>query len=236
MIKVVEFSKKTGDYSNLSETDIRILALTCKIHRENGGNFNEEPGMTRPYQNRAKIDEWITPESFKSNDGRVSLVSYDFSIQNAALQMGLKLLSPLGIEIKHLKLWAKRCKSCMEVCEDVEKEFCPHCGNHSLYRVSYAVDLDGKTTYYEPKKKKNALQGTVFPIPNPKGGKNSNDLILREDQLFLMGGRQNKWNWKKPKAYDSESLEFFGYDLKAKSGFKYGPSKKNPNEARKKKH
>ena len=74
------------------------------------------------------------------------------------------------------------------------------------------------------------LTGTIYPIPLPKGGKNSNDIILREDQLLLMGGRQNKWNWKKPEVYDKESVEFFGHSIKANSGFKYGPACKNPNQ------
>ena len=231
---VVEFSKKTGDFTSLSDTDICIIALTCKLHRENGGTFHAEPGEIRPFLNQAKMDEWITPENYKTQDDRISLVTFDFAIQNVAKQIGLKILNPGGVEIKFLKKWVKKCKACEEICEDVEKEFCPYCGNHSLFKISYTVDGNGNKKFYEPKIKRNHVVGTIFPIPAPKGGKNSEDIILREDQLLLMGGRQNKWNWKKPVVYDAESVEAFGYKLKATSGFKYGPNRKNPNEPHKK--
>jgi len=116
----------------------------------------------------------------------------------------------------------------------VEKEFCPSCGNHTLYKISYSIDAEGKTQYYEPKKKKNYQRGNVFPIPNPKGGKFNNDMILREDQLLMMGGRQNKWNWKKPEVYDPESVEAFNFQLQKVNPYKYGPERRNPNEPIKK--
>jgi RNA-binding protein NOB1 len=234
ILSVVEFSKKTGDYSSLSPVDIQILALAVRLHKENGGQVNENPGEIRANQNRAKLDEWITPETFKSNDGKVSFVTFDFALQNVALQMGVKIMNPSGIEIRFLKKWVKKCRACNEICEDAEKEFCPECGNHSLIKISYTVDNEGNRQYYEGKNRKNDLTGTVFPIPLPKGGKNSNDIILREDQLLLMGGRQHKWNWKKPEVYDKESVEFFGHNVKSSSGFKYGPACKNPNQKHKK--
>ena len=234
ILYVIEFSKKTGDYPSLSDTDIRILALACRLHRESGGTLSDSPGEIRPFQNQAKLDEWITPENYKVQDGRVCLVSYDFAVQNVGIQAGIKLVNNGGLEIRFLKRWAKRCKSCGEVCEDVEKEFCPDCGNHTLVKVSYTVEADGSKKFYEPRIKRNLLAGTVYPIPAPKGGKNCEDVILREDQLFLMGGRQNKWNWKKPKVYDAESVDVFGHNLKATSGFRYGPHRKNPNEPHKK--
>lgn len=231
---VIEFSKKTGDFSSLSDTDLRILALACRLHRESGGKLSAEPGEIKSFRNQAKLDEWITPENYKQADSRVSLVTFDFAIQNVAIQTGLKVVSNGGVEIKFLKKWVKKCKACEEICEDVEKEFCPACGNHSLVKISYSVDAAGEKKFYEPKVKRNHLTGTIFPIPMPKGGKHCEDVILREDQLFLMGGRQNKWNWKKPKVYDAESIDVFGYNLKATSGFKYGPNRKNPNEPHKK--
>lgn len=42
---VVDFSKKTGDYPNLSVTDIKVIALAYQIHKENYGtdNLKTEP-------------------------------------------------------------------------------------------------------------------------------------------------------------------------------------------------
>ena len=231
---VITFSKKTGDFSSLSQTDIQVLALAVRLHKESGGTISESPGQIKPYSNRAKLDEWITPDNFKSASDKVSLVTFDFAIQNVAMQMGVKITNPSGIEIRFLKKWVKKCTACNEICDDPEKEFCPECGNHSLVKVSYTVDDQGNKQFYEVRNKKVDLTGTIYPIPLPKGGKNSNDIILREDQLLLMGGRQNKWNWKKPEVYDKESVEFFGHSIKANSGFKYGPACKNPNQKHKK--
>ena len=54
---VLNFAKKTGDLQSLSDTDIGIIALACRLHKEAGGSLCSEPGEIRPYQNRAKLDE-----------------------------------------------------------------------------------------------------------------------------------------------------------------------------------
>ncbi|CAG9322386.1 unnamed protein product [Blepharisma stoltei] len=229
----LEFARKTGDIRSLSATDIKVIALACRLERERGGLLKSEPGEIRSNENQVhRMDnEWITPENFKSTpDSRVCVLTLDYAIQNVAIQMGLRLLSLGGLEIKYLKRWVQKCRSCHEICEDPEKEFCEACGNHTLYKISYSIDAEGKTQYHEPRKTKNNLRGQVYPVPTPKGGKNNSDLILREDQLLMMGGRQNKWNWKKPDVYDPESIEAFGYNLQVKNPHKYGPDRRNPNE------
>jgi rRNA maturation endonuclease Nob1 len=232
--QVVSFAKLTGDFSSLSETDLQVLALACRLHCERGGELRTQPGESRPFNNAARLDEWITPDNYKPPAETVSLVTFDFAVQNVAVQMGIRVKSADGLEIRYVKRWAKRCTACGEICEDTEKEFCPSCGNHALGKISYSVDEEGNRVYYEGRRKKNDLTGSVFPIPNPRGGKDKDDIILREDQLMLMGGRQHKWNWKKPQVFDKEAVEFFGFKVQAKSGFKYGPSRKNPNQPSKK--
>lgn len=193
---VVEFAKKTGDIRSLSTTDIKVIALACKLQRERGGELKESPTdmLTNNNKKHHMNDDWITPENFKATaeDTRACILTMDFAMQNVAIQMGLRLLSLGGLEIRHLKRWVQKCRSCFDICEDPEKEFCPACGNHTLYKISYSIDAEGKTQYHEPKKLRKNLRGSVFPIPAPKGGRNNDDIILREDQLLLMGGRQNK--------------------------------------------
>jgi len=230
---VQEFARKTGDIRSLSSTDIGVIALACKLHRENGGQLAQNPGEILTNQNKASDwNEWITPENFTQ---RVGMMSLDFAMQNVAKQLGLRVLSAGGLEIRHVKRWVQKCRACFEICEDVEKEFCPWCGNHTLYKISYSVNPKGEKVFHEPKKKKSNLQGTVYPIPLPKGGKQHDDVILREDQLYLMGGRQHKWNWTKPEAFDPDSLEAFDYKLKPKCPYKFGHKRRNPNEPVKKK-
>lgn len=46
-LTVTEFSKKTGDYPSLSATDIKVLALTYQLERENVGSshLKSEPDV-----------------------------------------------------------------------------------------------------------------------------------------------------------------------------------------------
>jgi len=105
---VIEFARKTGDVRSLSNVDISVIALACKLERERGGELRPEPGDIRSNNNRSHNmnDEWITPENFKSTvDGRVCILTLDYAMQNVAIQIGLRLISLGGLEIKYLKRW-----------------------------------------------------------------------------------------------------------------------------------
>ena len=125
-----------------------------------------------------------------------------------------------------------------KILDEVEREFCPDCGSHTLYKISYSVDSSGNVRYHEPRNRKVNLRGkivrsTQFPIPNPKGGKQSSDMILREDQMLLMNGRQHAWKSKQIKEdpLDLDAVEKFGLNLKKKQQHKFGHNRRNPNEA-----
>lgn len=62
--------------------------------------------------------------------------------------------------------------------------FCDYCGSHTLIKVSVYIREDGTITYFKNPKRKVNLKGTIFSIPKPVGGRNSKDMILREDQLL----------------------------------------------------
>ena len=36
-----EYSRKTGDYPSLSATDLKVIALTYELHKNNGGVVKE---------------------------------------------------------------------------------------------------------------------------------------------------------------------------------------------------
>jgi RNA-binding protein NOB1 len=76
----------------------------------------------------------------------------------------------------------------------MDKEFCQKCGNHTLYRISKYVDRTGTVRYNDRLPKRFTTRGKKFPIPKPKLGKHNNDLILTEDQMYQMNGRQHAWN------------------------------------------
>ena len=225
---VVDFAKQTGDYPSLSDNDICLIALAVKAYREQGKPLKASPGVVRTNMNpsRGWDGDWVMP----TEEVSTYLMTLDFAMQNVATQMGIRVMSAQGLEIRFLKRWVLKCKACLEICPNGEKPFCPACGNHTLYKISSSVDAQGNVQYHEPKFKKRGLRGTIYSIPMPKGGRSAGDLILREDQLLMMGGRQNKWNWKTPKAYDTDALESFNIQLQKKCPFQYGHGRKNPNE------
>lgn len=57
---VTEFSKKTGDYSSLSATDIKVIALTYQLEKEKVGSDHlrsaPETQKTISFQNRPTVD------------------------------------------------------------------------------------------------------------------------------------------------------------------------------------
>jgi RNA-binding protein NOB1 len=74
-------------------------------------------------------------------------------------------------------------------CRDLDKRFCPSCGNATLLRTTVSTSAKtGKQTVHLKKNFQYALRGSKFTIPDSKAGrakgqqKAGNGLILREDQ------------------------------------------------------
>jgi RNA-binding protein NOB1 len=128
-----------------------------------------------------------------STGGRmtVACITGDFAVQNVLLQMGLSLIGVNGARIRSVKSFVLRCHACMKVCKDMEKRFCPTCGNATLTKVGVTIDDNAKNGVQLHMKKNYQfnLRGSKYSIPLPKpgsasGGKTGGSgLILREDQL-----------------------------------------------------
>ncbi|KXL43231.1 hypothetical protein M433DRAFT_58803 [Acidomyces richmondensis BFW] len=155
-------------------------------------------------------DGWITPSNLKrrqAQDANSSLVqspepkimqvgvlTTDFAMQNVILQMNLNLLSPSMTRVKHIKTFVLRCHACFQVTKNMDKQFCPRCGQPTLTRVSCSTDANGEFRLHLKKKMQWNTRGDRYSIPKPVhgsangrkkgGGKNGwgNDLILTEDQ------------------------------------------------------
>lgn len=56
---VTEFAKKTGDYSSLSATDVKVIALTYQLEKEKIGinHLRTEPKITQTVDSNAKKAE-----------------------------------------------------------------------------------------------------------------------------------------------------------------------------------
>ncbi|KAH8755676.1 Nin one binding Zn-ribbon like-domain-containing protein [Diaporthe sp. PMI_573] len=159
-------------------------------------------------------DGWITPSNLKKHqakDSQVStpseaiettlqaaLLTSDFAMQNVALRINLFLVSPSNLSrIKKLKTWVLRCYGCFSVTRQMEKQFCPKCGQATLTRTSCSTDSSGRMQLHLKRNFQYNKRGNVYSIPKPVhgtangkmvgvqgGGKGhwGRDLILAEDQ------------------------------------------------------
>ncbi|CAK7199224.1 20S-pre-rRNA D-site endonuclease nob1 [Sporothrix eucalyptigena] len=160
--------------------------------------------------------EWITPSNLKKHKEKESvgaptqpiqrrlqaaLLTSDFAMQNVALRINLNLLSPSLTRITRVKTWVLRCHGCFAVTRQMEKQFCPQCGQATLTRTSCATDgTTGKFQIFLKKNFQYNKRGNVYSVPKPvhgsasgkfnkdvqggRGGHNGwgRDLILSEDQ------------------------------------------------------
>ncbi|KAF9551950.1 Nin1 binding protein [Mortierella hygrophila] len=197
--------------------------------------------------------EWITPENVKKfkRHGtlkpkkkvrkallmQVACTTADYAMQNVLLQMGLNLLSIDGLRISKVKNWVLRCHACTKVTHDMEKKFCPSCGNSTLMRTSTSTDQNGNVKYYLKKNMVYNLRGTKYSIPAPKGGRKNNDLILREDQREFELSMKFQRRQKKIDAFDPDYVpRLLEGQIDVRNPFGapvIGYGKRNPNAVKK---
>ncbi|KAI9914194.1 hypothetical protein PsorP6_005907 [Peronosclerospora sorghi] len=189
---------------------------------------------------------WITSDNFAKfiaspfGDGKgveeissrlsVACITTDFSMQNVMLQIGLRLLSTEGMIIKRVKQWILRCIACFTTSSEMERLFCPKCGNSTMERVSYSLDRDGRMTFYTRANRPSKLAGTKFSLPKPKGGRNG-DLLLREDQLLvgIWGQRQRQHRKVVQSAFGENVAHDLGVKAEKQTCITVGYGRMNPN-------
>ncbi|KAJ3187438.1 Nin1 binding protein [Gaertneriomyces sp. JEL0708] len=199
-------------------------------------------------------DGWITPDNInkvkaqqvygkqkrqrkrKAQILEVACITSDFAMQNVLLQMGLKLLSVDGMAIDRVQSYVLRCHACFKVTKDMERKFCPSCGNNTLLRTTIGVDSEGNVTYYLKKNFEYNLRGTKYSIPQPKGGRRNDDMILREDQREYQ--RAVSYQRRAKASVDPFDMDINPLELvKDKKGvtgtIRIGHGRKNVNEAKK---
>lgn len=186
---------------------------------------------------------WVTPDNLQTytraysgqteedasveNSWVVTCITADFAMQNVLLQMGLHLTSVDGYAIKALQRWILRCYGCKLVVKDMNKLFCPRCGNSTLHRVQYTVDNDGNMVLQNVKTKI-SVRGSKYSVPLPKGGRNASNLILSEGQLPSYRPRR-----KVKDLMNDEALFLDPHGRTANKDVVVGYGRKNPNEPRK---
>jgi len=141
-------------------------------------------------------DGWITPGNvrtkkavFTGTDGAsapekvtVACMTTDFAMQNVCKQLGLNIIGTNGMIIKETKTWILRCYGCFKTTSNMDKKFCPKCGNKTLKRVSVTVNPDGSQQIHISTRRPLSSKGKKFSLPAPKGGKHAVNPKLVEDQ------------------------------------------------------
>lgn len=132
--------------------------------------------------NQVKTDtaDWTAPE-----DVKVGCLTTDFAMQNVLIQIGLHVLSVNGMVIKQARNYILRCHACYKTTSNMDKVFCPHCGNRTLKKVAVTVNEDGSMQMHFSKNPKVLNpKGLKYSLPLPQGGKHGNNPYLVEDQRF----------------------------------------------------
>jgi len=190
--------------------------------------------------------EWITPENFARRQkgyvenmteeeqlalSSVGCITVDYHMQNAMIQMGMRIISLNGKSIRNIRYWIKRCTGCFTFVSDTSAMFCPKCGQTTLQRAFVKVTDDGRRIY-KFSKRDLSNRGKVFPYPKRKGGRGNKDLILAEDE-WKMAVRKAP---KVTKFNKVGSLERTRLDFDEKGRIKVLPvvgyGRKNPNEVK----
>lgn len=177
-------------------------------------NISNDAPPSPPQTDDSDSDgEWITPSNLASRQAEhtgldtntltsqpsqldVATMTIDFAMQNVLLQMNLHLLSTNMQRIKHLSSKVLRCHACFMIVKQMDKQFCPRCGGHSLRRVTCSTNSKGEFTIHLAKNYQWNKRGDVYSIPKPIAGTANGkwsgqgggqggwgrDLILAEDQ------------------------------------------------------
>ena len=185
-------------------------------------------------QEDSDSDGWITPSNLRKKQAQgaastsvpspepktmqVAVLTTDFAMQNVILQMNLNLLSPAMTRIKHLKTFVLRCHACFQVSKDLNKQFCPRCGQPSLTRVSCSTNANGEFKLHLKKNFQWSHRGDKYSIPKPVhgssngrmkgGGKGGwgNELILAEDQKEYQRATKDEKKMKEKNLMDEDYL------------------------------
>ena len=182
--------------------------------------------VTDAAQLRGAAQPEISKDGAEEEGSSVACLTSDFAMQNVLLQMGLRVLSPDGRRITRVKQWALRCYTCTKITRNMTKQFCPHCGNCTLKRVSISVDAKGSIMAFFNPKNKISKRGSKFPVPKPVGGRAP---VFITDECELPKTR--------PKNFRAEKLatEFAFGDARNRTAEKpkIGYGKSNPNASKK---
>lgn len=170
---------------------------------------NDSQATQEPVQTTIEEDEdsdggeWITPSNVTKHKAKdasadnaplregepqmdVATMTTDFAMQNVLLQMGMQLLSTNMQRIRRARAQVLRCHACFLVCREMDKQFCPRCGQPTLKRVSCSTNSKGHFMIHLSNKYHHSNRGNKYSIPKPVAGSSNGKLVGK-------GGGQHGW-------------------------------------------
>ncbi|XP_067854160.1 RNA-binding protein NOB1 [Heptranchias perlo] len=182
------------------EDDLRDL-----LNKENVCISSERPLTANQHQEELHGSEgededddggWITPSNIQQifqdigcsktvANVKVGCMTTDFAMQNVLIQMGLHVISLNGMLIRQARNYILRCHACFKTTTNMNKTFCPSCGNRTLKKVAVTVNEDGSLhMHFSQNPKVLNSRGLRYSLPLPHGGKHGSNPHLSEDQNF----------------------------------------------------
>ncbi|KAL7878509.1 hypothetical protein AOLI_G00094830 [Acnodon oligacanthus] len=200
---------------------------------------------------------WITPSNLKqvqmdvghlqhSANVKVGCLTTDFAMQNVLIHIGLNVISLNGMLIKQTRNYILRCHACFKTTTNMNKTFCPHCGNNTLKKIAVSINEDGSMQmHFSRNPKVLNPKGKKYSLPLPQGGKHASNPHLVEDQRFPQQ-RVSKKARQKTDVFNPDYLAgnspFSEHDIYSRSANLHlrdaqcggGRQRANPNASRKK--
>ncbi|OAR02202.1 hypothetical protein LLEC1_01132 [Akanthomyces lecanii] len=193
------------------------------VSDEDDGEASDDDGgwITPSNVNKHKTQgNGSTPAKNPQRTLQAAVLTSDFAMQNVALRMNLNLITPSFSRITQLKTWVLRCHGCFKVTKDMEKQFCPSCGQPTLIRTSCSTDEKGNFRLHLKKGFQWNNRGNVYSVPKPvhgtphgrlakhAGGQNNwgASLLLAEDQKEYLKASDAQRKQKKKDLMDDEFL------------------------------
>uniref|UniRef100_A0A3Q1G5K2 RNA-binding protein NOB1 n=1 Tax=Acanthochromis polyacanthus TaxID=80966 RepID=A0A3Q1G5K2_9TELE len=162
--------------------------------------INDEDKENEPEEEEEEDEDdgggWITPSNIRQvkmdsadwtapADVTVGCLTTDFAMQNVLIQIGLHVLSVNGMVIRQARSYILRCHACFKTTSNMNKVFCPHCGNKTLKKLAVTLNEDGSLQmHFSRNPKVLNSKGLRHSLPLPQGGKHANNPQLVEDQRF----------------------------------------------------
>ncbi|KAK4943667.1 20S-pre-rRNA D-site endonuclease nob1 [Elasticomyces elasticus] len=250
--KVVQASREDEEQPGNLESQVQSLSLqdTTAAEQQSEQEIEvievvedgdaEQDGETQPDEEEPDSDEgWITPSNIKKKQAKdeaantksksetkhlqVATMTGDFALQNVLLQMNLNLLSSKTCQrISQIKQFLLRCHGCFGTTKEMNKQFCPRCGQPTLTRVSCTTNDKGEVKLHLKANMQWNNRGNVYSIPKPihgsanqkykgprqGGGQGGwgDGLILAEDQKEYIRAMTNMKRTKEKNLMDEDTL------------------------------